>query len=142
MPLGVAVDRYEELDALGVREVEIRDENATRLDHVVFDLDPHGLANVDDGGDGAFLGPHAHGPQTRPLWVAQRTDSGQLDGWVSFSDFYGRPAYRATAEVSIYLDESARGKGLGKQLLAASLICDPPAPAPVLPERCARHCPR
>ncbi len=41
--------------------------------------------------------------------------------WLSFSDFYGRPAYPRTAEVSIYLDESARGKGLGKQLLAAAL---------------------
>jgi L-amino acid N-acyltransferase YncA len=55
---------------------------------------------------------HAHGPQKRPLWL-------------SFSDFYGRPAYLRTAEVSIYLDESARGKGLGKQLLAASLEAAP-----------------
>jgi phosphinothricin acetyltransferase len=45
--------------------------------------------------------------------------------WLSFSDFYGRPAYQRTAEVSIYLDERARGKGLGKQLLAASLAAAP-----------------
>ncbi|WP_326491162.1 GNAT family N-acetyltransferase [Paraburkholderia sp. HD33-4] len=36
-----------------------------------------------------------------------------------------RPAYQRTAEVSIYLDESARGQGLGKQLLAASLDAAP-----------------
>ena len=68
---------------------------------------------------------HAHGPQTRPLWVAQRTDTDQLDGWVSFSDFYGRPAYRATAEVSIYLAETARGSGLGRTLLAQALAAAP-----------------
>jgi len=45
--------------------------------------------------------------------------------WLSFSDFYGRPAYQRTAEVSIYLDESARGQGLGKQMLAASLAAAP-----------------
>jgi L-amino acid N-acyltransferase YncA len=67
----------------------------------------------------------AHEPQTRPLWVAQRSDGGALDGWLSFSDFYGRPAYRATAEVSIYLAEAARGQGLGRALLAQALAAAP-----------------
>jgi L-amino acid N-acyltransferase YncA len=66
---------------------------------------------------------HAHGPQKRPLWVVE--DAGRVIAWLSFSDFYGRPAYQRTAEVSIYLDESARGKGLGKQLLAAALDAAP-----------------
>jgi L-amino acid N-acyltransferase YncA len=66
---------------------------------------------------------HAHGPQKRPLWVVE--DAGRVIAWLSFSDFYGRPAYQRTAEVSIYLDESARGKGLGKQLLAAALEAAP-----------------
>jgi phosphinothricin acetyltransferase len=34
-------------------------------------------------------------------------------GWISFSDFYGRPAYAGTAEVSIYIAEEWRGKGIG-----------------------------
>ncbi|MFC5875814.1 GNAT family N-acetyltransferase [Chryseobacterium arachidis] len=38
-------------------------------------------------------------------------------GWVSFSSFYGRPAYNGTVEMSIYMDESCRGKGLGKKVL-------------------------
>jgi phosphinothricin acetyltransferase len=38
-------------------------------------------------------------------------------GWVSFQSFYGRPAYDATAEVSIYLQTSERGKGFGKEIL-------------------------
>jgi phosphinothricin acetyltransferase len=62
---------------------------------------------------------HAHGPQARPLWVV--VENGTVVAWLSFSDFYGRPAYLRTAEVSIYLDESVRGKGLGKQLLQAAL---------------------
>lgn len=66
---------------------------------------------------------HAHGPQARPLWVVE--EAGRVIAWLSFSDFYGRPAYSRTAEVSIYLDESARGKGLGKKLLAASIDVAP-----------------
>jgi L-amino acid N-acyltransferase YncA len=66
----------------------------------------------------------AHGPATRPLWVAEAAD-GTLLGWLSFSDFYGRPAYRGTAEVSIYLAESARGQGLGRILLARALAAAP-----------------
>ena len=62
---------------------------------------------------------HAHGPQARPLWVVE--ENGTVLAWLSFSDFYGRPAYLRSAEVSIYLAESVRGKGLGKQLLQAAL---------------------
>lgn len=66
---------------------------------------------------------HAHGPEKRPLWVVE--EGGRVIAWLSFSDFYGRPAYARTAEVSIYLDESARGKGLGKQMLSAALAAAP-----------------
>ncbi|WP_144153573.1 GNAT family N-acetyltransferase [Paraburkholderia sp. BCC1885] len=66
---------------------------------------------------------HAHGPEKRPLWVVEA--EGRVIAWLSFSDFYGRPAYSRTAEVSIYLDAAARGKGLGKQLLTAALAAAP-----------------
>jgi L-amino acid N-acyltransferase YncA len=66
---------------------------------------------------------HAHGPQARPLWVVE--EAGKVIAWLSFTDFYGRPAYSRTAEVSIYLAEEARGKGLGKQLLEAALAQAP-----------------
>ncbi len=62
---------------------------------------------------------HAHGPQWRPLWVVE--EAGEVVAWLSFSDFYGRPAYARTVEVSIYLHENARGKGLGKALLREAL---------------------
>jgi L-amino acid N-acyltransferase YncA len=52
-------------------------------------------------------------------------EAGRVIAWLSFSDFYGRPAYRHTSEVSIYLDEAARGKGLGRKLLTAALEAAP-----------------
>ena len=66
---------------------------------------------------------HAHKAHTRPLWVVE--EGGAVIAWLSFSDFYGRPAYARTVEVSIYLDERARGKGLGKKLLREALEKSP-----------------
>lgn len=57
-----------------------------------------------------------HHPEKRPLWVIEN-DEKAIMGWVSLQSFYGRPAYDATAEVSIYLDEAYRGAGLGGQAL-------------------------
>ncbi len=59
---------------------------------------------------------HKHTPARRPLWMVEN-EQNQVIGWVSFQDFYGRPAYNGTAEISIYLHQSARGKGLGKEIL-------------------------
>lgn len=58
---------------------------------------------------------HNHNPQKRPLYII--SDGDTVIGWVSLESFYGRPAYNHTAEVSIYLDEAARGKGYGKEIL-------------------------
>ncbi|QQT25150.1 GNAT family N-acetyltransferase [Sphingobacterium spiritivorum] len=54
-----------------------------------------------------------HDPEKRPLWVLEN-EEGFIIGWISFQSFYGRPAYQATVEISIYLDEAYRGQGLGK----------------------------
>ncbi len=51
----------------------------------------------------------------RPLWVME--DDGRIAGWLSFQSFYGRPAYHATVEVSIYVSPDYRGKGVGATLL-------------------------
>ena len=56
-----------------------------------------------------------HSPARRPLWVAQ--ESGQIAGWLSYSSFYGRPAYDSTCEVSLYLAPQHRGRGLGTRML-------------------------
>ncbi|MFZ4928244.1 GNAT family N-acetyltransferase [Chryseobacterium sp. Mn2064] len=57
-----------------------------------------------------------HNSEARPLWVVEDS-AGQIVGWVSFSSFHERAAYSGTVEVSIYLDESSRGKGYGKTIL-------------------------
>lgn len=58
---------------------------------------------------------NAHSANRRPLWLVLA--DGEYMGWMSFNSFYGRPAYDGTVEVSIYLEEHARGKGLGKTCL-------------------------
>src|SRR6476620_11766079 len=55
-----------------------------------------------------------HSPDKRPLWMIESATG--IIGWVSFQDFYSRPAYDGTAEVSIYLSELHRGKGYGKDI--------------------------
>lgn len=57
-----------------------------------------------------------HTPDKRPLWVVE-DDAHAMVGWVSFKSFYGRPAYQATVEISIYLHPDARGKGYGQTIL-------------------------
>ncbi len=61
----------------------------------------------------------AHDATRRPLWVA--IEDGVIVGWLSFSDFYGRPAYAASVEVSVYLADEARGRGLGKVFLKRAI---------------------
>jgi L-amino acid N-acyltransferase YncA len=64
-----------------------------------------------------------HTPGFRPLWVAE--EAGRIAGWLSFSSFYGRPAYNKTAELSIYIHEDFRRRGLGGYLLGQALAHAP-----------------
>ncbi|MGO4278075.1 MULTISPECIES: GNAT family N-acetyltransferase [Cupriavidus] len=66
----------------------------------------------------------AHQPERRPLWVCEDAE-GRMAGWLSYSDFYGRPAYGATAELSIYLHADRRGQGLGRYLLEQAIAHAP-----------------
>jgi L-amino acid N-acyltransferase YncA len=55
-------------------------------------------------------------PDKRPIWVAEQ--EGRIVGCVYITSFYGgRPAYDKTAEVSLYIDSSAQGTGLGTLLM-------------------------
>lgn len=54
-------------------------------------------------------------PARRPLWVAE--SGGAIMAWVGLSSFYaGRPAYDATAEVSLYVGGAFQRRGLGRAL--------------------------
>ena len=59
----------------------------------------------------------------RPLWIA--TKEKRVLGWLSFQNFYGRPAYHHTAEISIYVDPAFHRQGIGSQLLARAIAHSP-----------------
>ncbi len=66
-----------------------------------------------------------HDPARRPLWVAEV--DGQLAAWIGLTSFYaGRPAYDATAEVSLYIATAFQRRGLSM----------------FLNRRMIEHCPR
>ena len=65
-----------------------------------------------------------HTPAFRPLWVIEA--EGQIAAWLSFSSFYGRPAYDKTAELSVYVHQAFRRQGLGAYLLRRA-VADAPA---------------
>lgn len=64
-----------------------------------------------------------HESGRRPLWVVEI--DGDVRAWLSLSSFYGRPAYGATVEVSVYVDERNRGQGLGTFLVGEALAQAP-----------------
>lgn len=64
-----------------------------------------------------------HVPTFRPIWVVEEED--RIAAWLSFSAFYGRPAYSQTAELSIYVHETFRQRGLGRYLLRQALLAAP-----------------
>ncbi|MCK9857952.1 GNAT family N-acetyltransferase [Paenibacillus sp. ATY16] len=64
-----------------------------------------------------------HSPDFRPLWVLE--EDGKMIAWLSFQSFYGRPAYNATAEISIYIDQEYRARGIGSFLIQKALEASP-----------------
>ncbi len=60
-----------------------------------------------------------HTPHQRPLWVIG--ERGGVAGWLSFQSFYGRPAYRATAELSVYVAPDHHRKGLARHMVGEAI---------------------
>ncbi len=87
---------------------------ASRL--VTADLDPVSV-------DSRRAWFEAHAGATRPLWVVEQ--QGQVAAWLSFADFYGRPAYAATAEISVYVAAQARRQGIASALLQRAVQASP-----------------
>jgi L-amino acid N-acyltransferase len=58
----------------------------------------------------------SHGPKY-PVLVAE--EDGVVTGWASLSKWSDRCAYSDTAEISLYIDEKNRGRGIGRKLLEA-----------------------
>ena len=59
----------------------------------------------------------------RPLWVLEQEQ--RIIAWLSVSSFYGRPAYDNTAELSLYVSDGWRRRGVGSYLLAAAIAHAP-----------------
>lgn len=64
-----------------------------------------------------------HSPETRPLVVWEEENT--ILAWLSWQSFYGRPAYHATAEISIYVAPTHLRQGIGTRLLAYALDRSP-----------------
>ena len=46
---------------------------------------------------------------------------GEIAGWFSFEPCRKKPAYRATSEISVYVSERRRRKGVGRRLLEEAI---------------------
>jgi L-amino acid N-acyltransferase YncA len=62
---------------------------------------------------------HRHSPDEFPLWVTE--SDGEIAGWLSFHEFIPRPAYHGAAEISVYVNERFRRRGIARQLLEKAI---------------------
>ena len=60
-----------------------------------------------------------HSPDRHPFWVLEI--DGRIAGWLTLKPFLPRCAYRGTAEVSVYVDENFRRRGIARRLLGEAI---------------------
>ena len=77
-----------------------------------FDLTPRSVEAQQ-----AWLASHV---PPHPVIVWEEDD--QVLGWGSIGPYAPRPAYRFSGEVSVYVREDARGRGLGEALLRELIV--------------------
>jgi phosphinothricin acetyltransferase len=64
-----------------------------------------------------------HSPEQYPFWIAE--SDGRVIGWLDFKKFLPRCAYRGTAEISVYVDEKFRRRGVAQRLLEQAIARAP-----------------
>ncbi len=64
-----------------------------------------------------------HSPDEYPFWVLEM--EGQVVGWLTFKSFLPRCAYRGTVELSVYVHEKFRRRGIARRLLEQALARAP-----------------
>lgn len=64
-----------------------------------------------------------HSPDRHPFWILEL--DGTIAGWLTLKAFLPREAYRDTAEVSVYVDEKFRRRGVGRALLQEAIARAP-----------------
>jgi L-amino acid N-acyltransferase YncA len=60
-----------------------------------------------------------HSPDRHPFWVLEI--DGQIAGWLTLKSFLPRCAYRGTVEVSVYVSEKFRRRGVARRLLEEAI---------------------
>ncbi|MCW6037252.1 GNAT family N-acetyltransferase [Spirulina subsalsa FACHB-351] len=66
---------------------------------------------------------HEHTPESYPIWVLEK--EGKIAAWLSIQRFHPRPAYTATAELSIYVSPLCQKQGMGRILLQHAIAKSP-----------------
>jgi phosphinothricin acetyltransferase len=90
-------------DAAAIAEIYnqgIADRTAT------FETEPRSADDIE---------PRLRDVQRFPMVVAEK--DGRIVGWAGAGSYRPRTCYAGVAEVSVYLDREARGRGIGRQLL-------------------------
>ena len=64
-----------------------------------------------------------HSADRHPFWVLEIDR--KITGWLKLKPFLPRCAYRGTAEVSVYVDERLRRRGVGRTLLGEAIARAP-----------------
>lgn len=64
-----------------------------------------------------------HTPDRHPFWVLEC--EGVIAGWLTFKEFIPRSAYQGTAELSVYVDEKFRRRGIARCLLEEAIARAP-----------------
>jgi phosphinothricin acetyltransferase len=64
-----------------------------------------------------------HSPERHPFWVMEM--DGQIAGWLTIKPFIPRCAYSGTVELSVYVDEKFRRRGIGRVLLEEAIARAP-----------------
>jgi L-amino acid N-acyltransferase YncA len=64
-----------------------------------------------------------HSPEQHPFWVADW--DGEVAGWLTIKPFIQRSAYRGTVELSVYVDEKFRRRGIAQALLEKAMAAAP-----------------
>ena len=60
-----------------------------------------------------------HSPDRHPFWVMEL--EGEVAGWLTIKPFIQRCAYSGTVELSVYVNEKFRRRGVGRSLLQEAI---------------------
>lgn len=60
-----------------------------------------------------------HSPDRHPFWVAEI--EGEVAGWLTIKPFIQRCAYAGTVELSVYVDQRFRRRGLARAMLSEAI---------------------